>query len=185
MVNDEGQLYTIEGFTAALIMMVTAILVFSTTTVYTPGDEHIADMQLEQLGNDALLMMDTPDSVGGVSDLQEYVKQNNDPVRIAFNSSFTEYLQKYTDTTRYMNDLRYTATIFYRNSTGGVSSYPFSWYGYPDIKYRDNIAHDPSVMATRWVKLDDRVVFNRPGDMEDREQYVLIEVLIWHGGIEL
>ncbi len=62
MVNDRGQIYTIEGVTAGIIMIVTAYLVLSTTTIFTPGDVHITDMQLEQTGNDALAMLDSPDS---------------------------------------------------------------------------------------------------------------------------
>ena len=60
MVNCEGQLYTMEGIAAAILMVFTMYLVMSTATTYTPGDAHISDMQLEQLGNDALLMMSTP-----------------------------------------------------------------------------------------------------------------------------
>ena len=61
MVNsDRAQLYTIEGFAAALIMLITAFLVLNATSVYTAGDTHINDMQLEALGTDALKMMDTP-----------------------------------------------------------------------------------------------------------------------------
>jgi hypothetical protein len=56
--NDRGQLYTIEGFAAGLIMVVTAYLVVNATSVYTAGDTHINDMQLEALGSDALKMMD-------------------------------------------------------------------------------------------------------------------------------
>ena len=51
MVNCEGQLYTMEGIAAAMIMIFTIYLVMSTTTLYTPGDSHINDMQLEQTGN--------------------------------------------------------------------------------------------------------------------------------------
>ena len=56
--NDGGQLYTIEGFAAALIMVITAYLVVNATSIYTAGDTHINDMQLESLGSDALKMMD-------------------------------------------------------------------------------------------------------------------------------
>ena len=62
MVNDRGQIYTIEGITAGIIMIVTAYLILSTTTIFTPGDVHITDMQLEQTGNDALAMLDNPNS---------------------------------------------------------------------------------------------------------------------------
>ncbi len=59
MKNSDGQLYTIEGFAAALIMITTAYLVVNATSVYTAGDTHISDMQLEALGSDALTMMGT------------------------------------------------------------------------------------------------------------------------------
>ena len=35
-------------------MIMTAYLVVSATSVYTAGDTHISDMQVEQLGSDAL-----------------------------------------------------------------------------------------------------------------------------------
>jgi hypothetical protein len=44
MKNEGGQLYTIEGFAAALIMLMTAYLVVNATSVYTAGDTHINDM---------------------------------------------------------------------------------------------------------------------------------------------
>ncbi len=69
MVNDSGQLYTMEGIAAGLVMLLTAYLILSTTSIYTPGDTHIPDMQLEQLGSDVLAMMDTPDSDGGENHL--------------------------------------------------------------------------------------------------------------------
>jgi len=51
MVNENGVLYTIEGVAAGVLMITTAYLVVSTTVMFTPGDSHIIDMQLEQLGN--------------------------------------------------------------------------------------------------------------------------------------
>ncbi|MDD1667770.1 MAG: hypothetical protein LUO96_04810, partial [Methanomicrobiales archaeon] len=60
MVRDGAQLYTMEGIAAGLIMLVTAYLVLGATSVYTPGDTHITDMQLEQVGSDILRVMDTP-----------------------------------------------------------------------------------------------------------------------------
>ncbi|WP_048112585.1 hypothetical protein, partial [Methanoculleus sp. MH98A] len=77
MVNDGGQLYTMEGVAAGIIMLLTAYIVISTTSVYTPGDTHITDMQLEQLGSDVLAMMDTPDTNGTKSDLETFVNDDN------------------------------------------------------------------------------------------------------------
>ena len=73
--NDDAQLYTIEGFAAALIMVITAFLVLNATSVYTAGDTHINDMQLEALGTDALKMMDTPVSSADPSPLQAIIER--------------------------------------------------------------------------------------------------------------
>ena len=62
MVNSEGQLFTIEGIAASLIMLMTVYIVVNTTSVYTPGDTHINDMQLEVIGSDALKMMNIPEN---------------------------------------------------------------------------------------------------------------------------
>jgi hypothetical protein len=59
MVGEGAQLYTIEGVAAAMIMLLTAYFVVNATAVYTGGDTHINDMQLEILGKDVLDMMDT------------------------------------------------------------------------------------------------------------------------------
>lgn len=60
MVNNEGQLYTIEGIAASLILLVTAYFVLGSTTVYSPGESHVTDLQLEQIASDTLLVLDTP-----------------------------------------------------------------------------------------------------------------------------
>ena len=73
--NTAGQLYTIEGIAAGLIMIMTAYLVVSATSVYTAGDTHISDMQLEQLGTDALKVMDAPVSRGENSLLQDIIEK--------------------------------------------------------------------------------------------------------------
>ena len=68
-----ARLYTIEGIAAGMIMLFTTYLVLGATTVYTPGDSHISDMQLEQTGTDALMMMNTPANGTTGSQLQEIV----------------------------------------------------------------------------------------------------------------
>lgn len=82
---DGGQLYTIEGFAAALIMVITAFLVVNATSVYTAGDTHITDMQLEALGTDALMTMGTP--VNGTQDAM-----NNNRLRNILESGNSDIL---------------------------------------------------------------------------------------------
>ena len=88
MVNDTGQLYTMEGVAAGVIMLLAAYIVVSTTSIYTTGDTHIPDMQLEQLGSDVLAMMDAPDTNGTTSALETFVSTDNST---GFNSTFLSY----------------------------------------------------------------------------------------------
>ena len=86
MVDEAGQLYTIEGIAAAVIMLVTVYIMLTTTTLYTPADTHVTDMQLQQLGTDALAMMDTANNINSSgtnsfeqqeSDLERFVSENS------------------------------------------------------------------------------------------------------------
>ena len=163
MVNDAGQLYTMEGIAAGLIMILTAYIVVSTTSIYTTGDTHIPDMQLEQLGSDVLAMMDTPDSNGGENQLVEFVHNNNS---IEFNETFLRYCNAKTDGTR--DNLHMSASVTYRENS--------------EIKERPLVAPDETwtgresaVRVTRWVQLTE----GPPNPYENRLQAVLVEVLLW------
>ena len=166
MVNDSGQLYTIEGVAAAVLMVVTAYLVISTTTILTPQDVHIIDMQLEQLGSDALAMMDTADSYGNESVLAQAVR-NNDAV--LFDTTFLRYIN--ASAIAGPDNLAYDATIYYRNNTG-INSFTFTASPY----YREN-----AVMVSRWVYLPNFRYDHYPthSDMRNETQSMLVEVLLW------
>ncbi len=167
MVNDSGQLYTMEGVAAGLIMIVTAYFVLNTTSIYTPGDMHITDMQLEQIANDALAMMDTPDTNGTDSDLKDYVSTNDGT---GFKTTFLDYCglrAEGTDAGLCMN-----ATVSYRDeNTETVKSYVFATSGV-------ETGREPSVCVSRWVQLDGSTGV---GDVDNRKQVVLVEVRVWRG----
>lgn len=168
MVNDAGQLYTMEGIAAGLIMILTAYIVVSTTSIYTTGDTHIPDMQLEQLGSDVLAMMDTPDSNGGENQLVEFV-QNNSSTEFA--ETFLRYCNAKTDGTR--DNLHMSASVTYRENS--------------EIKERPLVAPDAdetwtgresAVRVTRWVQLD-KNDSRRDDPYGPRARAVLVEVLLW------
>ena len=164
MVDDQGQIYTIEGVAAAILMVTTTYLVLSSTTILTPGETHIIDMQLEQLGYDALAVMDTPSGYGSQSPLSVYIQTGNST---DFNSNLTRLLN--TRTELGTDTLAYNATVFYRNTGGSLQNYDFAGSQH----YREN-----SVKVSRWVSISDRA--NGIGDMRSGEyQTVLLEVLIW------
>ena len=166
-----GELYTIEGIAAGILMITTAYLILSTTSIFTVGDTHISDMQLEQLGNDALAVMDFPDTYQGTSPLESYIWENSSASKSSFNTSF---LKNLTTTNGKSDPLKYTASVYFSNSTG-VHGYPFHSYGTSTATGREHM-----VRATRFVYLPNPPINNTlPEGMMNRDQAVLFEVLIW------
>jgi hypothetical protein len=163
MVNDRGQLYTMEGVAAGIIMLLTAYIVISTTSIYTPGDTHIPDMQLEQLGSDVLAMMDTPDTYGTESALKRFVNTNDGT---GFNSMFLGYCNMMTNGA---DDLHMSASVTYRDGDAIIEHQLVA----PDGSWT---GRESAVRVTRWVQLD-----RQPGrdPYGARAQAVLVEVLLW------
>ena len=169
MVNDGGQLYTMEGVAAGLIMLLTVYIVISTTSIYTPGDTHIPDMQLEQLGSDVLAMMDTPDADGSESQLTTLVK-GGAPDGDTLRDRFLDYCKMRAGSDD--ANLRAQAYLSYRTASGSVNTTPLSSAD-AEFTGREN-----TVRVTRWVQLDGSLP-GMPGDMRTDSQAVLVEVLLW------
>lgn len=187
--NDHAQLYTIEGFTAAIIMLVTAYLVLSTTTVFTPGDVHITDMQLEQTGNDALAMMDTPDSFNvteirpNTTALSFMIQQN---LSDSFGEKFYSSLNNRSGSSlpsSLPDNIQFNATVWYRDATllppqNPVQSYHFNQSAM--MTGREN-----SIRVTRLVIVNNTPINNpvltNPIPLDQRVQAVLVEVILWRG----
>ncbi|KLK88589.1 hypothetical protein SZ63_06190 [Methanoculleus sediminis] len=173
MVNDRGQLYTMEGVAAGIIMLLTAYIVISTTSIYTPGDTHIPDMQLEQLGSDVLAMMDTPnskeDDESQESDLVTYILATD---KTSFRAMFRDYCNMRAGSG---DDLKMNAYVYFHDrDTGTVRSYVLDEEDH--ATGREN-----AVRVTRWVQLPERPD-NLPmavTDIDNRPQAVLLEVLLW------
>ncbi len=116
MVNDTAQLYTIEGVAAGLIMLLTVYFVFNTTSVYTPGDAHISDMQMEVLGSDALRMMDTPPSMNSSSPLVGMIQNDQ-------GDQFKTMFLNYTDNRTLLgpDNIKFTASYTCRDCNGNCA----------------------------------------------------------------
>ena len=177
MVSESGQLYTIEGFAAALIMILAAIFVFGSTTVISAGDEHITDMQLEQIVNDALAMMDTSLEIGTISNLTDYIQ--NPGMEFDFHSEFTDLIKSTTGAaTVPISDIQYESTVYYRmENSDEVGNHTF--VKSKDYGGRDHAAREPSIRASRWVFIQHDIAGY--SNMRNGEQLVLLEVLVWHG----
>jgi len=184
MRNTDGQLYTIEGFAAALIMIMTAYLVVNATSVYTAGDTHINDMQLEALGSDALTMMGTPTNtsqyLSNTSPLRMIIENpGNVPVPNAtFRAMFLNLTNSGTgmppvndtEVNSTMKYIQFTASYTCRDMTNNVTSYPFSYS-------RNLTGGEHTVRATKWVIANKKSVPLCGTTNTDRA--VLVEVLLW------
>ncbi|MGD0534981.1 MAG: hypothetical protein ABR999_06010 [Methanoregula sp.] len=183
MVNSDGQLYTIEGVAAGMIMLFTAYLVLGMTSVYTPGDSHISDMQLEQLGTDALRMMNTPVNSTASSTLQNIIYNNTASCvynngawscgfnSTAFNTTFLNYVNNKTGSKidNYPNGLHYNATVTYYNiSSKTTASLPLAYYG-------TLTGGEHPVRVTEWLIVNKKF----PGTNMIENRAVLVEVLLW------
>jgi len=174
--DDRGQLYTIEGFAAALIMICTAFLVVNATSVYTAGDTHINDMQLEALGNDALMIMDTPmnttENNNGNSTLRTIIElSDSSEINTAFRTKFLEFVNFSGSGPKH--DIQFVANYTCRIDPGtDIQSYPLSYS-------RNLTGGEHSVKVTRWVIVDK--IMNDPDfcGTNGINRAVLVEVLLW------
>jgi hypothetical protein len=170
-VNCDGQLFTIEGIAAGLLMIMTAYLVVSATSVYTAGDTHINDMQLEQLGSDVLMIMDTPEMKDGKSPLQEIIEVT--PVgteNATFGYMFIDLINNRVGTTN--DHIQFTASYTCRIDPG------------TDIVSNNSLYHsrnltggEHAVRVTKWVTVNKGPLLFCGTTNTDRA--VLVEVLMW------
>jgi len=181
MINTDGQLYTIEGFAAGLIMLMTAFLVVNATSVYTAGDTHISDMQLEALGSDALTMMATPTNttmyLSNSSPLRTIIESHNpasgpDAIfRLMFlnlTNSRTGVPVNFDEANSTMKYIQFTASYTCREmTTNNVTSFPLSYS-------RNITGGEHTVRATKWVIVKKNVCGTTTDD-----RAVLVEVLLW------
>ncbi|MDD1664391.1 MAG: hypothetical protein LUQ32_03470 [Methanomicrobiales archaeon] len=182
MVNERAQLYTMEGIAAGLIMLLTAYLVLGSTSVYTPGDTHITDMQLEQVGSDILRVMDTPRTLTGSlqparSDLELIVNTTDS---LSFNNNFTStYLCNSNAVAKDINvgctGYQTNAFVWYHGNSLG--SY-LLWSPSPNLL---NLSRtEPGVMVTHWVHTNYPPKNIPPGNSLNPEpQELLMEVVLW------
>jgi hypothetical protein len=165
MINTDGQLYTIEGFAAALIMIITAYLVVNATSVYTAGDTHISDMQLEALGTDALKVMDTNESQLSMSPLRSIIEGTTP--NSTFGANFSYLINNRA--TSGPDHIQYTASYSYRNKGDNSVNRAF-------INASRNLSGgEHAVRATKWVVVNKQL----PGNSVAQNRTVLVEVLMW------
>jgi hypothetical protein len=187
MVKEEAQLYTMEGIAAGLIMLLTAYLVLGSTSVYTPGDTHITDMQLEQVGSDILKVMDTPMSLTpsllpNRTDLELIVNRTrNDSFYQEFSTGYlcrtTPPMPVAKEISIECSDIQVNASIWYVGQSASLGNYLL-----PSSVTGPYLGIGPGVRVTHWVHTNAKPggsIVLPPTDMRKEPQEVLVEVLMW------
>ncbi len=170
MVGDSGSLYTIEGLAAGLLMIATAAIVLQSVSVYTPGDTHIDDMLLEQLGADALAVLDMPVEPGGRTQLELLLDSGDGGA--GFHKAFYPLLRERSFAAD--DPVQYSASISYRVGEN-VNQLPFN-------ESASYTGYDPAIRVTRWVLVQSgHGIPGLPHPFPPREQMVLLEVILWRG----
>lgn len=183
MVKGDAQLYTMEGIAAGLIMLLTTYLVLGSTSVYTPGDTHLTDMQLEQVGSDVLKIMDTPVNPGANTTLQTIISRtdgwsfNHNFTTTSFNSPYIAAGATSFGSSR----VQIKATVWYRNQTSSAVQ-GYTLYG-PLSDLGNPSAEGPGVRVSRLVHLAGKPAnlldAGALNSMRAEAQEVLVEVLVW------
>jgi hypothetical protein len=169
MVNSEGQLFTIEGIASALILLVTVYLVMNATSIYTAGDTHINDMQLEVIGTDALKMVNTPVAGTNTSPLVTIV-QNDDGA--AFYTIFNNTLNNRTGSQS--DKIQFMANVSYVRQDGTVNTTPL-------IASRPIYGGEHAVHISQWIITENRQYpdcIAYPNYCKTKHA-ALVEVLLW------
>ncbi len=169
MVNSEGQLFTIEGIAAALILLVTVYLVMNTTSIYTAGDTHINDMQLEVIGSDALKMMNTPVMGANTSPLVTIVENGDNA---AFYTIFNNTLNNRTGSQS--DKIQFLANVSYVRQGGSVNSTPLN-------SSRPIYGGEHAVHISQWIITENRQYPDCAGypNYCKTKHAALVEVLLW------
>jgi hypothetical protein len=150
-------------------MIMTAYLVVNATSVYTAGDTHISDMQLEQMGSDALKIMDTPLVENAKSPLQEIVENPGGVNNATFGSMFLDLTNLKPGSGS--DHIQYTANYTCRNHPGDkIESYPLS-------SSRNMTLGEHAVRVTKWVTVNKGAAAFC--GTTNTERAVLVEVLMW------
>jgi hypothetical protein len=169
----KGQVFTLEGIVAAVMMLMVTYFLFHSTIIISPLTGESSDAQLKQLGLDVLTLLDNPSSSSNdtLQNALTSLNQSNYPYGLI--DSLEEILPENVD---------YNLQVLYYNTTEDeLHIYPITSKTYTE----------DTVSASRYVVIrnsafvyDSPFLFNESGGIEgtiDSEYPVVLEVklILW------
>jgi hypothetical protein len=167
--NDKAQIYTLEGFFAASLMVLTVMLITRSAVIITPQSELAMDVQLKQTADDALALLDIAPETAIQFNLTELVARWNitEP-----NPQETSLKPLDAEIGNQLKDIIYTVDFAYvENNTPKVEN--VIEHGEP--------AED-SVVATRFVTLYNSTVTQAGGGWNispNDVKVVEVRLIVW------
>ena len=175
MVEEIAQLYTIEGIIAAITMILTALIVLGSVSLYTPGDAHISDMQLHQLGADAMQILDTGRALQGSSDPDYYIAKNSPLENYIFSNNtegfYIEFNKLLNEKSEPKDRVKFETKVFFR-SPDGIDVCDFN-------KSMEPTGKENGIIVSRFLILNKSPDEGCLSKIENRYQAVLIESYLW------
>ena len=147
--SDRGQIYTMEGITAAIILLGVLFFVIEANSVVSPQTEKVLDMKLGRMASDVITSIDLNDanSWSTSGSLKSYVAGWDGTVVSYTNNVPEAGMVKLNRNLQPMfpNDVKYNLEFIYWNKTGKHS----------DMVLINGEPGDNSMVASRMVTLND------------------------------
>lgn len=182
--NDRGQIYTMEGVTAALIILSVLYFIIEANSLVVPQTEKSVDMKLGELANDVLTTLDwnSNDSWSTTGSLQSYVDgwvgqkvtySSNipDPGLAPLSSNITAMLLQ--DDLYQQDDVQYNLQFIYADKDNKMHT---------DMVLLNGEPGDNSMTASRIVTLhaDDPGLSSYWQTNGQFPQVVQVKIICWH-----
>lgn len=170
--NDKAQMHTLEGFVAAILMVMTLILITKSSIIVTPQSELAIDVRLTQTAYDALAVLDmAPDSAIQFNLTEHVAGWNMTEATLQNNSQDLEELD--TEIGKLLDTVMYNVDFVYVEN-GTIIRKHAILHGVPV---------DNSVQATRLVTLYNSTVVRSNGawNLSSSDVKVVeVSLTIWH-----
>ncbi|RLI75208.1 hypothetical protein DRO97_03900 [Archaeoglobales archaeon] len=147
--NNKAQALTLEGVTAALLLLLVLYTLFQSSLVISPVWSELGDAQLKQIGYDTLRVLDRDESYNDSLKYMLYHLNKTDPEYPKPNEEFINSLE-----TLLTSSIRYRLEVSWTNITGNSTLRNFNFI--ENLVLINNTPTPDAVMVSRLVVLDNR-----------------------------
>lgn len=172
--DDKGQIHTLEGLCAAILMITAAFFVTQAVTVTSPQTSSYMDAHLIGIGEDALTLLDQRETWQNETRLQKYVIGWNDTEESLsdLNSNLYKLLPK---SVRYNVDFAYPGN----DSTQGLTVHRVITHGEP-LENAVTVTRLVTIYDSDYITaINNPILEVEPGDAFKIRTVVEVRLILW------